>query len=61
MGPGTVKALQAEAAHDGTLDDTLVMIDGTSIRAHHQAAGAKQGARAPNSGAVAAAEAARGT
>ncbi len=47
--------LQADAAHDGTLDDTLVMIDGTSIRAHHQAAGAKKGARVPNSGAVAAA------
>jgi transposase len=36
--------LQADAAHDGTLDDTLVMIDGTSIRAHHQAAGATKGA-----------------
>jgi transposase len=48
-------ALQTEAAHDGTLDDTLAMIDGTSIRAHHQAAGAKKGAPMPNSGAAAAA------
>src|SRR5262249_53180166 len=48
-------ALQAEAAHDGTLDDTLAIIDGTSIRAHHQAAGAKGGAPRPGSGAAAAA------
>jgi transposase len=47
-------ALQADAAHDGTLDDTLAIIDGTSIRAHHQAAGAKKGAP-PNSGGAAAA------
>ncbi len=46
-------ALQVQATHDGTLDDTLVLIDGISIRAQHQAAGAKKGARAPNSGAVA--------
>jgi transposase len=45
-------ALQAEAAHDGTLDDTLAIIDGTSIRAHHQAAGAKKGALRSNSGGV---------
>ncbi len=32
--------LQAEAAHDGTLDGSLAMIDGSSIRAHQQAAGA---------------------
>ena len=32
-------ALQAEAAHDGTLDDSLVMIDGTNIRAHPHAVG----------------------
>ncbi len=38
-------ALQADAAHDGTLDGSLTMIDGTSIRAHQQAAGApKKGA-----------------
>src|SRR5688572_22045947 len=48
-------ALQAEAAHDGTLDDTLAVIDGTSIRAHHQAAGAKKGgATAASAGAGAA-------
>ncbi len=45
-------ALQADAAHEGTLDDTLAVIDGTSIRAHHQAVGAKKGA-SPHSGAVA--------
>lgn len=54
-------ALQAEAAHDGTLDDTLAMIDGTSIRAHHQAAGAKKGAPRSNSGGVAAVGAANCT
>jgi transposase len=48
--------LQADAAHDGTLDETLAMLDGTSIRAHHQAAGApKKGAPILNSDAVAAA------
>jgi len=36
--------LQADAAHDGTLDGSLTMIDGTNIRAHQQAAGAKKGA-----------------
>ena len=50
-----LSALQAEAAHDGTLDDTLALIDGTSIRAHHQAAGDKKGARTPISDGVAAA------
>jgi transposase len=45
-----LRALQAEAAHDGTLDDTLAIIDGTSIRAHHQAAGAKKGAPRSSSG-----------
>lgn len=49
-----LRMLQAEAAHDGTLDDTLEIIDETSIRAHHQAAGAKKGAPTPNSGGVAA-------
>jgi transposase len=44
--------LQAEAAHEGTLDDTVALIDGTSIRAQHQAAGAKKGARnQPSAGA----------
>jgi transposase len=44
-----LRALQAEAAHDGTLDDTLAFIDGTSIRAHPHAAGAKKGAPTENS------------
>jgi len=48
-------ALQADAAHKGARDDTLAIIDGTSIRAHHHAAGAKKGAPMPNSGAAAAA------
>lgn len=39
--------LQADAAHDGTLDGSLTMIDGSSIRAHHHAAGAKKGAPNP--------------
>ena len=54
-------ALQAEAAHDGALDDTLAMIDGTSIRAHHQAAGAKKGAATATLAAAAAAGAANST
>jgi transposase len=38
--------LQADT--DG-IDSSLVMIDGTNVRAHHQAAGArKKGARTPN-------------
>lgn len=53
-----LSALQTEAAHDGTLDDTLAIIDGTSIRAHHQAVGAQKGAPPANSGAVAGAGAA---
>jgi len=35
--------LQAEAAHDGRLDDTLILIDSRSIRAHQHAAGARKG------------------
>ena len=35
-----LRALQTEAAHDGTLDGSLSMIDGSTIRAHQQAAGA---------------------
>ena len=35
--------LQAEAAHDDQLDGSLTMIDSTSIRAHHHAAGARKG------------------
>ncbi len=47
-----LRALQAEAAHDGTLDDTLAFIDGTNIRAHQHAAGAKKGALTGNSDAA---------
>ena len=40
-------ALQADAAHDSTLDGSLTMIDGSNCRAHQQAAGAKRGPRSP--------------
>ncbi len=48
-------ALQTEAAHDGDVDGSLAMIDGSSIRSHQQAAGApKKGASPPRrSGAAA--------
>ena len=37
--------LQAEGTHDGDVDGSLVMIDGSNVRAHQQAAGApKKGA-----------------
>lgn len=39
--------LQREAAHDDTLDGSLTMIDGSNVRAHQQAAGAKKGAPIP--------------
>jgi transposase len=54
-------ALQVDAAHEGTLADTLAMSDGTSIRAHQHAAGAPFLAPPPNSAAVAAAGAANCT
>lgn len=53
--------LQTEAAHDGTLDDTLAMIDGTNVRAHQQAAGVKKGAPSPISAAAGAAGGASST
>jgi transposase len=54
--------LQTEAAHDDTLDGSLVMIDGTNVRAHHQAAGArKKGAATRTSGGAGAAGAASST
>lgn len=34
--------VQSEAAFDGTLDGSLAMIDGTNVRAHQQAAGARK-------------------
>jgi transposase len=44
-------ALQTEAAHDGTLDDSLAIIDGTTIRAHPQAVGkTRQKGDSPNRG-----------
>jgi transposase len=49
-------ALQTEAAHDGTLDDSLAMIDGTNIRAHHHAVGKGGGKGGSPSRASAAAE-----
>jgi transposase len=49
-----LRALQEEAAHDDTLDGTLTMIDGSNIRAHQHAAGArKRGAPIRTSAAVA--------
>ena len=50
--------LQTAAAFDGTLDDSLAMIDGTNVRAHQQAAGAKKGAPSPTSDGAGAAGAA---
>lgn len=42
--------LQHDGAHDGAIDGSLAMIDGSSIRAHQQAAGApKKGASPPRS------------
>jgi len=37
-----LRALQREAAFDDELDGSLAMIDGSSIRAHQQAAGARK-------------------
>jgi transposase len=42
-----LRLLQEEAAHDDTLDGSLVMIDGSNVRAHQHAAGAKKGAPIP--------------
>jgi transposase len=41
--------LQTDAAHDGTLDDTLALIDSRSIRAHQHAAGARNKGNQPTS------------
>lgn len=56
-----LRDLQAEAAHTGDVDDTLAFIDGTNVRAHQHAAGAKKGGLTRNSDAVAAAGAANST
>lgn len=37
-----LRALQAVAAHDDTLDGSLAMIDGSNVRAHQHAAGARK-------------------
>jgi transposase len=42
-----LRTLQAEAAYDDTLDGSLIMIDGSNVRAHQHAAGAKKGAPIP--------------
>jgi transposase len=47
-------ALQAEGDARGELDWTLHFVDGTSVRAHQHAAGAKKGAATRRSGAPAA-------
>lgn len=54
-------ALQSDAAFDDTLDGSLAMIDGTNVRAHQQAAGAKKGAPKPGSAAAGVAGAASST
>lgn len=37
-----LRTLQEDAAHDDTLDGNLVMIDGSNVRAHQQAAEARK-------------------
>jgi transposase len=54
-------ALQAEAAANGELDWSLHFLDGTTIRAHQHAAGAKKGAVSKPSAAPAAASARNST
>lgn len=57
-----LRTLQRDAAFDGTLDGSLAMIDGTNVRAHQQAAGArKKGAPNPDSAGAGAAGAANST
>ncbi len=56
-----LSALHAEAAHEGELDDTPAMIDGTGVRARHKAAGAKRGAPTPTPAAAGVAGAASRT
>ena len=54
-------ALQAQAEAAGQLDWSLHFVDGTTVRAHQHAAGAKKGAAIKRSGAVAAASARKST
>jgi len=42
-----LRTLQEDAAHDDTLDGSLIMIDGRSIRAHQHAAGARKKGGSP--------------
>jgi len=52
-----LRVLQTEGAHDGSIDGTLTMIDGSNVRAHQQAAGApKKGALQTRSSDAAAAD-----
>ncbi len=44
--------LQAEGAHDGEIDGSLTMIDGSNVRAHQQAAGAPKKGATKTSGAA---------
>ncbi len=37
-----LRTLQADAAHGDALDGSLTMIDGSNVRAHQQAAGARK-------------------
>lgn len=53
--------LQTEAAFTGTLDGSLAMTDGTNVRAHQQAAGAKEGVPNQNSDGAAVAGGANST
>lgn len=41
--------IQSDAAHDGSLDDSLALIDSSSIRAHQHAAGARKRGSQPTS------------
>ncbi len=54
-------ALQAEADERGELDWSLHFLDGTTVRAHQSAAGAKKGAATTPSAAVVAASAPNST
>ncbi len=56
-----LRAVQQAAAHADTLDGSLVMIDGSSIRAYQYAVGDKTGAPLRQQGAVAAAGGANST